>query len=72
MKLIIDISEDDLQEVKEYGIHEFPSLAKSIQNGIPLEDELDRIMREIDDLKWTSMAVDFRNEVFEIIEENKQ
>ena len=47
MKLIIDISEDDLQEVKEYGIHEFPSLANSIQNGIPLEEELEKIKAEI-------------------------
>ena len=36
MKLIIDISEKDYVEIKEYGINAFPSVAIAIQNGTPL------------------------------------
>ena len=76
MKLIIELDEKqfkDIQRIASIQIRRRSLTCEQIiANGKPLEDELDRIMREIDDLKWTSMAVDFRNEVFEIIEENKQ
>ena len=77
MKLIIDISEDDLQEVKEYGIHEFSSLANSIKNGIPLEEELEKIKAEIGeefvDLQdgseeWRSYVNDAVLSCYEIVE----
>lgn len=44
MKLIIDISQNDYEEIKEYGINTFPSVAKAIQNGIPY--------KEISHKKW--------------------
>ena len=36
MKLLIDISKNDYEEIKEYGINTFSSLAIAIQNGTPL------------------------------------
>lgn len=47
MKLLIDISKNDYEEIKEYGINTFSSLAIAIQNGTLLEDELEKIKAEI-------------------------
>ena len=46
MKLIIDISEKDYEEVKEYGIKTFPSVAQSIRNGVSLASVKEEIESE--------------------------
>lgn len=49
MKLIIEIDEKDYNEIKEYGITTFPSVADAIRNGTPLPKTYDisQMMYEI-------------------------
>lgn len=77
MKLVIDISQNDYEEIKEYGINTFSSVAIAIQNGTPLEEELEKIKAEI--RKLTDINPDYpmdrtihisRNEVLEIIDKH--
>lgn len=46
MKIIIDISQNDYEEIKEYGINTFPSVARAIQNGTPLPQGHGRLIDE--------------------------
>lgn len=56
MKLIIDISQNDYEEIKEYGINTFPSVARAIQNGTPLPEghgRLIEVSKELECELWT-------------------
>lgn len=48
MKLVIDISEEDYKEVREYGINMFPTVARAIKNGTPLDTVVGQIKWERD------------------------
>lgn len=48
MKLIIDISEENYKEVKDYGINMFPAVAQAIRNGIPLDSVKAEIEKQIE------------------------
>ena len=77
MKLIIDIPETMIQELKDgcFGVkHNVYELAGCIMNGIPLEEELEKVKTKIEDIE--ELDYDFegfyhcQNEALKIIDKH--